>query len=275
MEKNVDLVLKPCYSRFATQTIIKPSGIQDKQLQVVLSDVKKGVHWVGQHYVHGKHYCSYSIAHEGRVTAHACYPSEFTPGRVGATMVFESVKHNLIQDWVASFVKVNNLTGQYAFDFIEAKDSVYVLECNPRSSSGIHLFADQPEFTDSILDPTSVLLLPLNHQPLRQISVAMVVGNYFSTGGPGGFVKGQFFEELQRWITVFLSAHDVVFDITDVMPFIMQFVSAAIFTIRGKKKIILLFLSLSFVLNCKKLKGFVNGVSPVQSTTLDIEWNGN
>jgi len=202
MEKNVDLVLKPCYSRFATQTIIKPSGIQDKQLQVVLSDVKKGVHWVGQHYVHGKHYCSYSIAHEGRVTAHACYPSEFTPGRVGATMVFESVKHNLIQDWVASFVKVNNLSGQYAFDFIEAKDSVYVLECNPRSSSGIHLFADQPEFTDSILDPTSALLLPINHQPLRQISAAMVVGNYFSTGGPGGgFVKGQFFEELQRWIT--------------------------------------------------------------------------
>lgn len=94
----MELVLKPCYSRFATQTIIKPAGIQDKQLQVVLSDVKKGVHWVGQHYVDGKYYCSYSIAHEGHGTVHACYPSEFTPGRVGATMVFESVKHNLIQD---------------------------------------------------------------------------------------------------------------------------------------------------------------------------------
>lgn len=256
-EKNIDLVLKPCYSRFATQTIIKPNGIKDKRVQAVLTDLKLGISWVAQHYISGKHYSSYSVVQVGTVVVHSCYPSEFTPGVVGATMVFESVKHAIIEDWVKSLVRIKKLTGQYAFDFIEGKDSVYVLECNPRSSNGIHLFAEQPELCDRFLEGSSFTsqptLVPLSNQSSRQIAAAMVFINYFSLSAGPGKTPGKFWNELRKWIVIFLKSKDVVFDLTDPIPFFMQFILAAIFTVRG----------------------FVNGVNAVQSTTLDIEWNGN
>lgn len=50
-------------------------------------------------------------------------------------------------------METENLSGMFGFDFIEeANGTTYVIECNPRATSGIHLFGNKaPEVTNAFL----------------------------------------------------------------------------------------------------------------------------
>lgn len=146
------LVLKPVYSRFAAHTLINPQTPDQIPSW-------KGA-WVAQDYWEGQAFCSFSVAHQGRLTAHVVYKPLVTLGQ-GAGVVIESVAHSKIDTWVREFLSPQGLTGQFAFDFIEdSSGRVACLECNPRTTSGVHLFEADGRLVESYLDPRAGCLSP-------------------------------------------------------------------------------------------------------------------
>ena len=233
-----DLVLKPVYSRFAARTLIRPP--LKKAIDSVIVSPK--LPWVAQEYISGKAYCSYSVCHNGRITAHTTYPSDFTAGQ-GAAIVFEHVDHPGIFQWVRSFVQQNHFSGQIAFDFIETDDGVvYALECNPRATSGVHLLASHPQFVEAFFNPQLKMITPaVGHRYM--LSTAMLI-----YGLPKAISNG----DLVNWVKTFFTSDDVILDFKDIMPFFLQCRSIFMYFSLARK----------------------HGISPLEASTYDIEWNG-
>jgi hypothetical protein len=156
------------YSRFASRTLILPA------LREALSMLTFDRTWIAQQFVAGRQFCSYSVSQHGRIVAHVVYPAIFTAGQ-GATISFQAVEHEKIFHWVHTFASHFNVTGQMAFDFIESPDGeAYVLECNPRATSGVHLLASNPRFVESFFDPRIECVRPTSNSP-RMLGTAMLV----------------------------------------------------------------------------------------------------
>lgn len=233
-----ELVLKPVYSRFAAQTLILPTLKQALHKLTVSSNSP----WVAQEYIKGRQICTYSICHDGYITAHTAYSSTITAGE-GATIAFQHMDHLGTFNWVRNFVEKNQFTGQIAFDFIQATDGqVYALECNPRATSGVHLLASHPKFAEAFLNPNMDCITPTSDNSFM-LATAMLV-----YGLPQSFKNKQ----LMQWIKTFFTSNDVILDFKDPMPFIMQFKSIlAYLSLAGREKI-----------------------TALEASTFDIEWNG-
>ena len=233
-----ELVLKPVYSRFAARTLIRPSL---KQASSTLTFNPKSP-WVAQGYIKGKEICTYSIVHNGHITAHTTYPATFTAGQ-GATIAFQHIDHPAIYDWVNRFVKKNQFTGQIAFDFIETADGqIYALECNPRATSGVHLLASHPQFVEAFLNPQMDCITP-NTDHTYMLSTAMLI-----YGLPDALKKKQF----RNWLKIFFTSSDAILDFKDPLPFLLQLRSVFAYLKIGRER----------------------GISPLEASTFDIEWNG-
>lgn len=163
-----DWVFKPAYSRFANRTLLRPSA---EQLGTITPTPEQP--WIAQRFAAGREHCSYSLLVDGRLTAHACYHPRYRVGR-GSGIWFEPTDPAPIRAFLERFGAETGYTGQAAFDFIELADgSCRVIECNPRATSGVHLFDDQPRAlvdallgADGVLRPTS--------EP-RQVALAMLL----------------------------------------------------------------------------------------------------
>lgn len=133
-------VFKPVYSRFAARTLVCPSS--DRVNALTLDPANP---WLAQRFAPGRELSSYGIAVRGRLTAHSVYHSRHRAGQ-GAGVYFVSEENAAVRGFVERIVTHLGFTGQIGFDFIvcAATGNVFVLECNPRLTSGIHLFA--PDF---------------------------------------------------------------------------------------------------------------------------------
>ncbi len=230
------LILKPVYSRFAARTLILPS------LKEALSTLTFETPWVAQEFIDGQQYCTYSVCHNGMVHAHTTYPSEFTAGQ-GATVAFHHVDHPAIFNWVKTFVKENNFTGQIAFDFIQMSGGpLYALECNPRATSGVHLLASNPQFVKAFLDPQPGCVTPLRRSS-RMLSAAMLLYALPTAIRSGRFLK---------WLKIYFSSRDVILNLTDPMPALFQLRSVFAYLALARKF----------------------GITSLEAATFDIEWNG-
>ena len=230
------LILKPVYSRFAARTLIMPP------LQKALSTLKFETPWVAQEFLVGRQYCTYSVCHNGVVHAHTTYPTNFTAGP-GATIVFEHVEHPAIFNWVKTFVRENNFTGQIAFDFIQtAAGQLYALECNPRATSGMHLLASNPMFVDAFINPQPGCVTPLDRSS-HMLSAAMLMYAL-----PDAIKNGNFI----NWLKTFFTSNDVIFDLRDPMPFLLQLRSVFAYLALARRY----------------------GITALEASTFDIEWNG-
>ena len=233
-----EIVFKPAYSRFAARTLIMPPL---KQATSTLTFNPKSP-WVAQGYLKGKEICTYSIVHNGHITAHTAYPSTFTAGQ-GAAIAFQHIDHPAIFEWVKTFVKKNQFTGQIAFDFVETPDGqIYALECNPRATSGVHLLASHPRFVEAFLNPQLNCITPHDDHSYM-LSTAMLI-----YGLPAAIRKKQFI----NWLKTFFTSSDVILDFKDPLPLLLQFRS---------------------ILNYLRLAR-KNKISPLEASTFDIEWNG-
>ncbi|KAG2388967.1 hypothetical protein C9374_014367 [Naegleria lovaniensis] len=168
-ECNGKIVLKPCYSRFASDTMVKPS--KDQALNLLHSQIKEcqSSWWVAQEFIEGQMICSFGVATKGILRAHTCYLGGiYTPNgtAVGSSVYFEPLENiqvdTAIQEWISQLVVHRKYTGQISFDLIVASSSttigmnrkpvwatnhssndliiIYPIECNPRATSGAHLF---------------------------------------------------------------------------------------------------------------------------------------
>ena len=138
-----DLVFKPVWSRFATQTAIRPARLDRIR-------PSPAAPWVAQDFVAGEELCVYAVAHAGKVTALSAYRGLIRAG-LGASVCFAPVQDAGITDFVTRFVAGTGWTGQISFDLIRQQDgTVLPIECNPRATSGLHFFRDPATFAAAI-----------------------------------------------------------------------------------------------------------------------------
>ncbi|MBY0377856.1 MAG: hypothetical protein K2Q33_04765 [Gammaproteobacteria bacterium] len=231
-------VLKPAYSRFASQTkfIFSPKRID--------IDVSEKRPWVAQRYIEGELICTYSICYKGKILANTFYKNNYTTGKNGAGISFREIENIKLLQWLHIFMKNLNYTGQIAFDIIMARDgSLWPIECNPRATSGIHLFSDEHNIPSAFLEHTPIETR-LKSKGSPMLSLAMLLY---------GLSSIRSFSDLLNWFKCFFSGKDVVFRWNDPLPFLTQF---------------------SSILNFLKISR-KNNVSLIEATTHDIEWNGN
>ena len=237
-------VLKPVFSRFATNVFIIKSTEQTNQL-LEKAAISPEYPWIAQEYIEGKLFCSYSIAHKGHLAAHVVYMEDFTAG-LTTCINFAPVDAPLIDQWVARFVSLEGFTGQIAFDFMLTETGeLFPLECNPRATSGLHLFRHAPYFSRLFFGQGEGEQSVLKPGPTAQAMIAPAMLVY-------GLPATRSWHRLKEWLHVFLHARDVIFDARDVKPFLAQ----------------------PLILWSTWRASRIAGTSLLAFSTRDIEWNG-
>lgn len=230
-----EFVAKPTYSRFADSVIINDSSV----LRDII--INENQTWLAQEFIEGKHFCSFSIADEGSLTAHSVYPVTYRVGN-GSAVYFEAVDVPKIEAIVTKIVEEKNYTGFIAFDFIQSYQNgqYYTLECNPRLTSGIHLFDEKDAFLS--FDKNSGICYPKEENRMM-LTMAVVVYN---------LLEQRSFSSTKDILQAMLKAKDVVFSWKDLKPFFAQFLTVLHFYIIAKQQ----------------------NISILEATTYHIEWNG-
>jgi hypothetical protein len=114
-----------------------------------------------QRFVEGAEFSTCTLAHRGRVLGTAVYRGMLMSGSVA--VAFERVAHEAIEDWVRRFTEAAGWSGFLAFDLIvDAEGRPWGLECNPRTTSGLHFF-EPADIARAILDPGNAP--PPRHRP--------------------------------------------------------------------------------------------------------------
>lgn len=276
------VVLKPVFSRFSAKALVVRGGERP-----LLPGISASFPWVGQQYIAGRAYCTYSIVQQGAVVAHACYAGTFTAGR-GASISFEREERVDLLEWVTRFAAAVRFTGQIAFDFIvTAEGKAYPIECNPRGTSGVHLFrpADRLErafFREGL--ETGEVVQPSDRRP-SLLAAAMLAYGWRSGGETGeaeksgagkpgrpeeqpslsqrsgeevgsrGLAKRGRFKRRSRfkqWASLMRRGRDVVFRLDDPLPAAAQLAVLWHFWRRSRSR----------------------RISIAEAMTSDIEWNG-
>lgn len=137
-------IVKPVYSRFAAHVEVV---CEEKNIEDDLKNPK-----IVQEFIEGEHYCSYAVVYKGKVRASSVYKVLHSIG-MGAAFSMESVVDKEIETFVSQFVDKQEYTGQISFDFIRNSKALYVLECNPRATSGVHLFDCSPNLAKAFFEP--------------------------------------------------------------------------------------------------------------------------
>lgn len=199
-------VLKAVYSRGGRKVHIVDSSTPPK------IEIQEGNPWIAQEFIKGTHYCSYSVCQSGRLLAHATYPVQYTmDGK--SCIAFEETRHDGIRLWIKNFVSKIEYTGQIAFDFIEKSDgSLYAIECNPRATSGMHLFKLEDRLDKAFLNQTTSTIIPRSGNT-QQIALGMLM-----YGVCNGVSEGKVLRYLRKLFTT----KDVVFSFSDLKPFLME-----------------------------------------------------
>ncbi|MBR0836436.1 hypothetical protein JQ612_24880 [Bradyrhizobium manausense] len=157
------LVLKPAWSRFGSRVLIRPSRAVVDALFPTAADP-----WVAQTYLPGEEISAYAVAVDGCLAAFQSYRPTYRVGQ-GAGVAFAPADEPVARQFVEGLVGRLNWTGQISFDFRrDAHDALHVIECNPRTTSGVHYFGPADGLEKSILEgraarasSTAPMTLPL------------------------------------------------------------------------------------------------------------------
>jgi len=274
IEEDADLqakghwVWKPAYSRFASKVRLpkmRSDGNRRGALSMPLHDFSQtrrpfrndppegdrlspASPWVAQSYIEGRGVCTYSIAHEGTMVAHTAYDNRFRTGRAGASVHFEHLEHEQALRWVRRFVEGINYSGQISFDFMETPEGqVFAIECNPRATSGIHLFGSGEELVSALLAPERLASKGCMVVP-EPAAKAMLLLPMLGVGLKYAWTPSR----LRKWAHAWKGARDVVYARGDGRPWLQQ---------------------PRIVLDAWRIARN-HRVSLTEALTHDIEWNG-
>ena len=205
LAKMGETVVKPEFSRGGFESLFRPDEKQISNLQI--SEQRP---WLVQQYVRGAEFCSYEVARDRKLLAHSCYRPRYRAGR-GSSLYFEPAAHDSIRAFAAAFVGEHSLTGQFGFDFIkEPGGGLYLLECNPRATSGVHLFGPGSALGQAFLggDVTCEI------DGVPRFSLLAVTALHGLAALREGMV-GELLRDVRR-------AKDPAFDPADPLPFCLQ-----------------------------------------------------
>lgn len=171
--------------------------------------------WVVQEFLDGDELCTLSIAHEGRIAAHAAYvhPREIEHG---GGIVFHSIEHEEAFEYAQRIVEVLGYTGQIHFDFLMTPKGLRIVECNPRASNGVTVM-DDATFVEAVLCgadgvPDAPAKAPAGVE--RKVSIALIRDMLLH--------PTEALEDLEYLMS---SARDVYVDRDDLWPGIFQVLS--------------------------------------------------
>lgn len=166
--------------------------------------------WIAQEWIEGERYCSYSICHEGQVKALSIYPVEFAINGTSC-LTFRHINHPEIINWIVELTKKLHYTGQMGLDFIIRDNELYAIECNPRATSGIHLFHNHPLIVDAFMNQNQEMITP---DPSLQYQVAIGMLMY-------GWKRQQFKNySAKNFLKTLTTAKDVIYHKKDKLPFL-------------------------------------------------------
>jgi hypothetical protein len=201
--KGAPVVLKPEFSRFGVHVRLYPDGIPADASE--LADMGR---WVVQHYRNGQELCSYSVADQGRLVAHAVYLPKYRLKR-SSSYYFAHHASARIAAFAARFVARQRFTGQISFDWIDAgSDSPAVIECNPRAISGVHLFGTGDLLPAALAGALPELVTPSTR---RARMIAPIMATF-------GLVQALANGHLDTWRRDFMAASDVLGVVGDRLP---------------------------------------------------------
>lgn len=231
------VVLKPEYSRFGVHVRVYPEGLPANVPELEVAGA-----WVAQRYHAGTELCSYAVADRGRLLAHAVYRPGYRIRR-SSSYYFDPCRSPRIRDFVAAFVAKMDFTGQISFDWIQGEDGeVTVIECNPRATSGLHLFTQTDALPAALAGEGNACIEPDNAQAAMIASLMLSVGLAQALGSAG----------LGRWWRDYQRARDVIAVAGDGLP-----LAGALVDLGAYARI-----------------GFIQGCNLRQAATRDIEWDG-
>ncbi|KAJ3045770.1 hypothetical protein HDV00_007896 [Rhizophlyctis rosea] len=222
LDLSQELAFKPCFGR------AKSNLHHHKPGQPIPESLTNGIapatKYVAQLWHTGKQYCTYAVAWKGTLLCFGVYPVIHTMD--GSSCVyFESIRHEKILAYSRTLVEKLNYTGQMALDFIETDDRVMAIECNPRATSGIHLFSSSKPsslakaFTDPeslISNPQRTTQLPiLPHQPTKR---QLVPGMLMNKSAKKNVNWHSFVGHMKHLTTT----RDVLYSRKDLAPSFMQ-----------------------------------------------------
>ncbi len=239
LHPDFDYVVKPKYSRFAN--FISSNKISgSKNLDEIKIDLSNNS-YILQEYISWNSVCSYSLARKWILVSHMNYECMLTY-KGGSGTFLESFQNNHIQIFVKSFCKKYDFDGQISFDYIiTSKQKVYLIECNPRPTSGIHLLKNDREFQKRIQD-----FWTSEKQTLYSLRVG--IKNGFS------LINMIYTFQVKKFFTWLESiAYDVVFDWSDLNPYLQQLQLLRFYKKLAKQK----------------------NMTLSEVTSYDIEYNGN
>ena len=232
IQKNKKYILKPVYSRFSTKIRV---------IKKMLDRLEKNK-YIFQEFIEGEQICSYSIIKNHKIKLYSDYKTVYSANG-GATIAFCYEENEETKKFVEEFSKKEDFEGQIAFDFIQNESGLYLIECNPRLTSGIQLFEDEKVISNVFCENEETETFYPNRETKSAIFLGMIIYCIFNIKTKG-FIN---------WLKTIFSSKDVIFDIHDLKPFYMQ-----VFVI-----VMMLIIALKNKINLKEI------------STYDIEWNGN
>jgi predicted ATP-grasp superfamily ATP-dependent carboligase len=130
---------KPVFSRGGVN-LLTNAGPLEGALRVEECAPTPREPWIVQEFVRGGDVCTFSVAHEGRVSGHTSYVHPREIEHAGG-IVFESVDEPECVAIVQRLVEAIHYHGHVSFDFMKTARGMVLIECNPRPTAGIHLMS--------------------------------------------------------------------------------------------------------------------------------------
>lgn len=164
--------------------------------------------FVVQPFVEGVDVCTYSVAHAGRVVAHAAYVHPLRLEHAGG-ITFESIDAQQTLPYVQRIVEATGYDGQISFDFLATDRGLVMIECNPRPSAGLLVMPDEMLEQALVGRPDRVLLAPPGEK--RKLSLALLRNAVLRSS-----------ERRESLRALFSPVRDVYADPDDPMPLLYQ-----------------------------------------------------
>lgn len=162
-----------------------------------------------QRAIRGQEFSTCAFAHHGHVLGQAIYRSTLQSGTVAVG--FERVEHDAIEEWVTRFVSATGWSGFISFDFIvDHTGTPFAIECNPRTTSGLHFF-ETGHLAKAILNPTQSV--PLRRQK-RLMQFWSVMQHWQDHLGH--------FKEMRRALAHLVFVRDVTWSWKDPLPLLLM-----------------------------------------------------
>jgi len=156
-----DLVWKPLYSRFAARTRFEPpAGDRGR--------------WMAQRRLHGREFSSWALCRDGVVQILTQYECPARAG-LGAGCAFVPTWSDAVARFTAAVARKLGYTGCLAFDFMEESGRLYVLECNPRLTSGLHVLGSDVRWS-AVLSGIPAPCPPLQCRAELSLPMLLVAG---------------------------------------------------------------------------------------------------